>query len=82
MTVQGLFSEGDVLTVVAFDGLSNDQFAEGCVKVLKDFDNNFLRVEFDNRYTGRSWDAGDHYFDFLVKRGYIEVFPTDGTLYL
>lgn len=80
MTVIGLHTEGEILTVLSFDGV--EQYQEGCVKVLKDFIDHELRAEFEARYTGPSWEFSDHYYCFLFKRGYIEVFPTDGTLYL
>jgi len=80
MTVLGQYNEGDIVTVVSYDG---DEFwSSGCAKVLKDFIDHELRVEFEARYTGPTWEFSDHYYNFLVKRGYIEVFPTDGTLYL
>lgn len=80
MTVLGLYNAGDILMVEAHD--CDNFWFSWCVKVLKDFIEHELRAEFEARYTGPTWEFSDHYYDFLLKRGYIEVFPTDGTLYL
>lgn len=80
MTVQGVYNAGDIVTVVECDGY--DVYPGGCLRVLKDFDDNLLRQEFEARYTGRPWEFPDHYFNFLLKRGYVEVFPTQGVMYL
>jgi hypothetical protein len=81
VTVLGLYNAGDILTVVSYDG--GVSWPSGCVKVLKDFIDHELRTEFEARgYTGPSWEFSDHYYNFLLECGYIEVFPTDGTLYL
>jgi len=80
MTVLGLYNAGEILTVEARDGI--DYWTVGCVKVLKDFNDCELRAEVEAQYTGPTWEFSDHYYNFLLEHGYIQVFPMDGTLYL
>lgn len=80
MTVIGLYNAGDILAVISHDG--DGFWSSGCARVLKDFNDHELRAEFEDRYTGPAWEFSDHYYNFLLKRGYVEVFPTQGVLYL
>ncbi len=78
MTVLGQYTKGDILITQSTDGAI---FLD-CVKVLKDFTEYDMRPRFKAQYKGPGRPYSRDYYEYLVEQGYIEVYPTDGKLFL